>query len=222
MGGGSAPRPDTAITLSISKLAALLGIKPTLLKDILGTTQVELRDQPKIIAGGIDTERDMGFWTFFNSIGSIPISDIPRERNLHTYRRKFLNGGVNDGHHSIKIEPASNSILSVYFMSITNKDTVNRTVIATLYTAGAGKITDIFNASTAATGNLVFPRNPTAADLIDGDKPMIFTDELELYGACLSVAVSQDSEFFILYSYVGDAPTITETAPSGATVSDIA
>jgi hypothetical protein len=50
---------------------------------------------------------------------------------------------------------------------------------------------------------------------------LTLTDAFEITIYTASVAVSQDTDFFIFYSWIGNAPTITETGPTNSVFSDI-
>lgn len=148
----------------------------------------------------------------------------PREENLTLYARKCTNDAVNAGAHTVKLEPATGSIVSIYYISSVNRDALAVNNNIALSTAGAGMIANLgVTANLAANVPNVFPRGASGTAYLGRTvyPSLIITDEQEISIYTGSVDVSEDTDFFILYSYLGDAPTITETGPTNSAYTDI-
>lgn len=155
--------------------------------------------------------------------GRVIFRNVEREVYLNDLRRKCTNDASNAGAQSMKLEPAANSILFIYFISSKNLDAAGVNHDAKVFTAAGAECGEFYNASVAASGMIVFPRSETGVDSFCAmNHPSFFiTDVFEIKIQTGSVAVSQDSDFFILYSYIGDAPTITEVGPTGSAFTDV-
>lgn len=224
MGKGKrvAVKADEAIEFTQAELVTLLQSDSKRLAELLATKNINFDPTSKVVLGFVDRSDPLKIRTLFNEDNKIPVQDELIETDLHVYKRKCTNGGANAGVQSVKIEPAANSIVQIYFASMLNGDATDaKSLYARVDTAGGTLFGYLFGASTAANAIIVWPRNVTGTSNFDLIKPFILTDAIELYMYTASIDVSEDVNFIILYQYTGTGPTITETNPAGATWSDI-
>lgn len=164
-------------------------------------------------------------WPPLNTKGQMPVTLEPRKNHYHSLKRKCTNTAADAGNQSILIEPAADSILKVYWLGQRNLDTAAREVYAEIATSGMQTIGRLYyKVDLAVNGRIVWPQiDSTNLDWFKtlSATPFILNEDFELDLVIKSVAVSQDSDFFMLYEVIGDEPTITETAPTGAAWTDI-
>jgi len=192
------------------------------LRDILKPLDLTLEDvKDKLI---LLHDEEGTIWPPMNSKGQLPVTFEERISSYHLLKKKCTNDAVNSGNHTIRINPAVDSVVQIYYASVFNLDTAARDA-AIKIASNTNVLIGYLNhdATLAAAAGLVYP----SLDNVDKDHfaalshPLVIPDGLMFWTTINAIAVSEDSNHFIIYNYIGDEPQITYGNPTDAVWSDI-
>lgn len=170
-------------------------------------------DAPSWIAGGV-TRNDP------------PFAAASVDAAQWSYAVDIINGAMNSGAHQVDIVPGTSSRFKVKAGKVRNDDGAARSTTIAIENGDATPIDYSFTTvSINAAANLQFPYLG-GAPAAGGNNPDIketpWIAGLNGFRAAVAaVAVSEDTEMAFMGDLKGVAPTITETAPCGATITII-
>lgn len=155
-----------------------------------------------------------------------PFADASVDGAVWSYAVDIENGAMNSGAHQVDIVPGTSSRFKAAFGKIRNDDGAARSTTIAIENGDATPIDYVFTTvSLNAAANLQFPwlgGVPAAAGNNPDIKEMPWIAGLNGFRAAVAaVAVSEDTEMAFTGPLKGVAPTITETAPCGATITII-
>lgn len=145
---------------------------------------------------------------------------------VFAYSATILNDGANAGNHVYTFTPASGSRLRLIGGQLLNGDAAGRVATADIL-IGTDIILSLFTTTTARSGTVAagttqgIPGNALLAAIngqVGQATGFIIPDGATFVVTLAAVAVSQDSKLDIMFEVWGGAPTVTETAPAGATI----
>jgi hypothetical protein len=157
--------------------------------------------------------------------GRVPVTLDARKSAFKCLKKKCTNAAGAGGAQGITIQPAKDSIVKLMWVAQRNSDTVARSLQARIRTSGNEEFgTLYYKNDVGATAYLVWPHvDSTNISWFSavGAVPFVLTEDFALLLHASGIAVSEDTDFFLLYEVIGDDPTIAYINPAGATWSDI-